>query len=73
MRITILEINLKFALVSFKNMYPPEAVRNNAGKVAIPKINIANAAKIGLLIAVTKAKAPQSKPQGMNPRIIPKK
>ncbi len=57
-KITILDIILKFILFNFKKRYPPEAVKNKAGKVAMPNNNIAKLANKGFEIDALSAKAP---------------
>ncbi len=70
-KIKALAIN--FSCEDFNMVCPPNAVKNSDGNVEMPKQNIPAAANNGLEIAPAIKNAPYKRPQGMNPRIIPRK
>ena len=73
MRMTAFEIILKSAFKIRKKIKLPEAVKKSAGMVEIPNKNIPNPAKIGEEMDAANKKAPYKRPQGIKPKIIPRK
>ena len=57
----------------FKKKNPPDALRKSAGKVEIPNKSIPNPAISGEEIEAVSKKALYKSPQGIKPRINPKK